>query len=418
MAENGVNNMARKKVAIFHCGMIYSGGGERIVLGQMEELKRRGYDAECWVPVLDKQRCYPDLIDEYKIKTFLPQLPHWIPYRHAWLMLATSIMAPFFAWRFRDVDVIIGENQPGLWMAFCISKVLGKKYLGYTCHPNRMVYPRNLTRRDLWKNEPDFLLLSRVLIPFFKPILKVLDQWSFRAAERMLVNGWFIGEEVGKTYGIDWQGCPCGVDLEQFVPVDGKGKFLETEQFLSSLGVKQPYLLFVGRHEVWKRIDLAIRTLKKIRGKLPSIELVIPGPVTSHSKDLKQLANELGLDGAVKLVGTINQQSLRKVFAHASVFVFPSVKEDFGIVMIEARAAGCPVVAWSHGGPTDIVDHQVTGYLAPVEEVDKFASYVVRLLEDERTRLKMGRAARRKVEQKFSWKKHGDLVEEAMAGLL
>lgn len=421
--------MMGKKVVIFHCGMIYSGGGERIVLGQMDELKRRGYEVACWVPVLDRERCYPDIIGKYQIRTFLPQLPRWVPYRQAILMLVTSALAPVVAGRFRDVDVIIGENQPGIWMAYCISKILGRKFVGYTCHPNRMVYQRDLTRKDLWKNEPDFLFLSRVLIPYFKPGLKFLDRVSFRAAAKMLVNGWFIGEEVGETYGIEWQGCPSGVKItihESRIMNQGNAnttrkalvgdlKTLQSDQMFSSWGIRRPYLLFVGRHEVWKRIDLAIAVLKKVREKIPKVELVIPGPETNHTRELKGLTREMELTEAVKFVGEVNQRDLKKLYAGAEVFVFPSTKEDFGIVMLEAMAAGCPVIAWNAGGPKDIVEQGVTGYLAEVGNINEFASYVTRLLKDDKLREKLGVAGREKVKNKFSWEKHGEILEGAMS---
>jgi glycosyltransferase involved in cell wall biosynthesis len=415
-----------KKVAIFHCGMIYSGGGERIVLGQMDELKKRGYEVECWVPVWDKDRCFPDLIDDYDIKTFLPQLPNWVPYRHAMLMVVTSLLAPVFAGRFRNTDVIIGENQPGIWMAYCVSKVLGKEFTGYTCHPNRMVYQRNLTRKDLWKTEKDFYALSLVMIPVFKPLLKWLDRRSFRAAKNMLVNGWFVGEEVGTTYNIKWQGCPSGVEVKNFSPALDKVKRKsgpksqrgKTDRWLASLGVKRPYLLFVGRHEVWKRIDLAIKALGKIREKIPEVELVIPGSETAHTRDLVKLTKELRLEGAVKWVGNLDQINLRRMFGESEVFVFPSIKEDFGIVMIEAMAAGCPVVAWDQGGPTDIVEHGATGYLAPLGDVEAYANYVVKLLEDDGLRKEMGAAGRQLAKEKFSWERHGDKLEKAMGGVM
>jgi hypothetical protein len=117
--------MMKPKIIIFHCTLIYTGGGERIVFGQLEGLRKRGYEVSCFVPVIDKKKCYPDIIDQYPVRTLLPQLPEWFPFRHAILLLVTSALMPFLAFRFRKTDLFIGENQPGTWLAFVTAKIWG-----------------------------------------------------------------------------------------------------------------------------------------------------------------------------------------------------------------------------------------------------------------------------------------------------
>src|SRR3989442_11801274 len=72
-----------RRIAVFHCGFTYSGGGERLVIEEVLGLRRRGYEVECYAPTVDASRCYPDLIGEVRVKTFLPQLPRWFPFREA-----------------------------------------------------------------------------------------------------------------------------------------------------------------------------------------------------------------------------------------------------------------------------------------------------------------------------------------------
>src|SRR6202011_6028946 len=87
-----------RRIAVFHCGFTYSGGGERIVIEEVLGLRRRGYDVECYAPTVDASRCYPGLIAGVRVRTFLPQLPRWFPFREAIQMAATSILMPFYAW--------------------------------------------------------------------------------------------------------------------------------------------------------------------------------------------------------------------------------------------------------------------------------------------------------------------------------
>lgn len=413
--------MAKKplKITIFHCTLIYNGGGERIVFGQLEGLKKRGYDVSCFAPVIDKEYCYPDIISRYPVYSFLPQLPGWFPFRHATLLVITSFLAPLLALRFKDTDLFIGENQPGTWLAFVISRVLGKPYIIYTCHPNRMIYTRSLTREQIWKTQPDFYWLSVFFEPF-KPILKFLDKLSFtQSGQTVLTNGYFIGRQFGRAYKVEWRGCPSGA------PIVGKRKLskrpetvFEGSVRINGVTIEKPYLLFIGRHEVWKRIDLAIKAMAKIVEKFPRVTLVIPGRKTLYTQDLVRLTKCLGISNKVLFIDDTSQLDLRKLYREAAVYLFTSKKEDFGIVMVEAMGAGVPVVAWDAGGPRDIVVDGETGFLARPFDLDDFVRKTLKLLGDPELRFKMGRAGWKRARREFSWKKHLDVLEEEIGKAL
>src|SRR5215472_9329164 len=68
-----------RRVAVFHCGFTYSGGGERIVIEEVLGLRRRGFQVDCYAPTVDASKCYPDLLPDVRVRTFLPQLPRWFP---------------------------------------------------------------------------------------------------------------------------------------------------------------------------------------------------------------------------------------------------------------------------------------------------------------------------------------------------
>jgi len=404
----------KPKITIFHCTLIYTGGGERIVFGQIEGLKKRGYDVSCFAPVMDKKRCYPDIINQYPVATFLPQLPEWFPFRHGILLVVTSVLIPFLAFRFRDTDLFIGENQPGTWLAYVVSRILGKPYLIYTCHPNKMVYPRKLSRKQLWKTQADFYWLSIFFEPF-KLVLKFLDRLSFTGSQYpVLVNGYFIGREFASIYKTAWKGCPSGAPfVRQKSKILKNNNVFEGEIKVGKLEIKKPYLLYVGRHEVWKRVDLAIKAFSKVVKEYPEVRLVIRGPFSAHTKVLNKLAKKLGLkDKVLFSAGGSNQEELKKLYFNAAAYVFPSKKEDFGIVIIEAMGAGVPVVAWKSGGPTDIVVDGQTGFLAKPFSVDDFAERTVKILKDKKLRHRMSLASWQRVKEHFSWKKHLDILEK------
>jgi len=61
-------------IAVFHCGFAYSGGGERLVLEEVMGLRRLGHDVICYAPTLDREACFPDLIDEVGVPTTAPEV--------------------------------------------------------------------------------------------------------------------------------------------------------------------------------------------------------------------------------------------------------------------------------------------------------------------------------------------------------
>jgi glycosyltransferase involved in cell wall biosynthesis len=96
-----------------------------------------------------------------------------------------------------------------------------------------------------------------------------------------------------------------------------------------------------------------------------------------------------------------NTDQARQRFCEADVFILPSLGECFGIASVEAMAAGLPVVATNVGGAADIVDDGVTGYLIAPNDRRALDAALDRLVSDESTRTRMGRAGRRKAEAAF-----------------
>ncbi len=108
----------------------------------------------------------------------------------------------------------------------------------------------------------------------------------------------------------------------------------------------------------------------------------------------------LGVRRHVALLGSLPRAEVRALLARADLFALPTVREAFGIALLEARAAGLPVVAMRGGGAGDLVEHGRDGFLAasPAE----FGGYVNRLARDGGLRVRMGREAPRRLER-FRW---------------
>ena len=110
---------------------------------------------------------------------------------------------------------------------------------------------------------------------------------------------------------------------------------------------------------------------------------------------------EAAAPGRVKLLGALPADRLAEIYALSDILVWPAVDEAFGIALLEAQAAGLPVVAGKARGVPDIIGSGVTGLLPPAGDPGAFAKAVQRLIDDPELRGRMGSAAARRVRAKF-----------------
>ncbi|MBD2019971.1 glycosyltransferase family 1 protein [Leptolyngbya sp. FACHB-36] len=181
-----------------------------------------------------------------------------------------------------------------------------------------------------------------------------------------------------------------GVDTETFQPHLAT---LEMRSHLSQGYPDAPLLLYVGRLSAEKEID----RIKPVMQAIPNARLALVGD-GPHRQALEQ--HFAGTP--THFVGYLQGRELAAAFASADAFVFPSRTETLGLVLLEAMAAGCPVVAARSGGIPDIVEDGVNGFLFdPTDERGAIAA-TQRLLADPSERETLRRNARREAER-WSW---------------
>jgi phosphatidylinositol alpha-1,6-mannosyltransferase len=158
-------------------------------------------------------------------------------------------------------------------------------------------------------------------------------------------------------------------------------------------------LLTVGRllaSEPGKGVDLVIRAMPRLLNSFPNLYYVVIGDGDGRPA-LEKLAAECGVAGRVLFSGA-REGSLRGYYDAAEVFVMPSRQEGFGIVFLEAMAAGTPVVGAACGGATEAVADGETGFLVKYGDVPMLETRLAALLADDALRKRMGEAGRRKIE--------------------
>jgi len=173
-----------------------------------------------------------------------------------------------------------------------------------------------------------------------------------------------------------------------------------------------PSLLVLGRLVPHKRIELALRVTALLTPELPDLELVVAGRGW-WEEPLRELAADLGIEDRVRFTGYIPDEHKQELLCRSWLSLAPSLKEGWGLTIVEAGAHGTPAVAFrSAGGVADAIVDGETGLLAH-DEVD-FLRAVRRLLRDPERRAEMGVAAQ-KYAQQFTWAASGAAFAEVVA---
>ena len=170
-------------------------------------------------------------------------------------------------------------------------------------------------------------------------------------------------------------------------------------------------IFYVGRLVPEKGVQVLLEAAPAILKRFPHACFVIAGtgPFADY---LKKQAAELGLADKVYFTGYIDEQTKNFLYRSASVSVFPSLYEPFGIVALEAMVMGIPLVVSSCGGLDEIVEHGVDGLKAYPGDAGSLAGQVCRLLEHEELAAVMAEQAYQKVMQKYSWEKIAEKTGE------
>jgi glycosyltransferase involved in cell wall biosynthesis len=193
---------------------------------------------------------------------------------------------------------------------------------------------------------------------------------------------------------------PFGVDEERFAP-GGR----DLAKFGIPEGVK--VVSFVGgmdKPHSFKGVDV----LLKACAQLPRDTWCVLAGDGELRPGFEKLAQELGITDRVKFVGRVAERDLPSVYRAGDVFAFPSVSgaEAFGLVALEAQACGIPVVASDLPGVRTVVADKETGLLTPPANSNELAAHLRLMLENPEMRRAMGEAGRKRVVEKFTWKKH------------
>jgi glycosyltransferase involved in cell wall biosynthesis len=213
---------------------------------------------------------------------------------------------------------------------------------------------------------------------------------------------------------------PNGIDPGRITDLPpGAAKNLRQELGISP---DAPVVSMVGRIGSWKGEYLFLEMAREVAGQFPQVKFLIVGGVFDgkyqHLEDLKREVSRAGLDQQVIVTGY--RTDIPAIISATDVLVLPSVQpEPFGLVLLEAMAAGKPVIATDLGGPREIVQNGVTGFLVDYNQATEMAGRVRQLLANESLRRRMGLSGLARVKSQFSQQRYVEayqrLYEEILA---
>jgi D-inositol-3-phosphate glycosyltransferase len=243
-----------------------------------------------------------------------------------------------------------------------------------------------------------------------EPAARVIGETQIvRAADRLIANTAEEADELVRHYEADPGKVAVvhpGVNLDRFTPGDGRAAAR------ARLGLPQDALipLFAGRIQPLKAPDILLRAVAVLLDERPELRsrLLVPvvgGPSGSglaKPAALQKLAAKLGIADVVRFHPPVDQDRLADWFRAASLLVMPSYSESFGLVAIEAQAAGTPVLAASVGGLPVAVRDETTGFLIDGHEPARYARVLAEFADHPHLADSMGDAAARHA-RSFGW---------------
>lgn len=309
------------RVALVHDYLNQAGGAERV----FAHFVRAWPDAPVFTALYD-ERVASALVPRDRVRTsFLAKIPGA---NRAFRLLAPLYPAAFEAFDFSGYDTIVSSTTA--WAK-------GIRVPPASVH---VCYVNTVSRFAFAYDEyvAAQALGGRLLDPLVRIAVRRLVEWDKRAAARptqLIANSWNVARRIERYYGRPSVVVPCPVDLDRFSVGPGDGD----------------YFIIASRLLRYKRIDLAIRACA-----LAGARLIVVGTGPDERR-LREIAAEC--KGA-ELVGFVSDRTLNALLGAARAAIVPG-EEDFGLVPLEAAAAGRPTIAFRGGGALETIVEGQTG---------------------------------------------------------
>ena len=163
-------------------------------------------------------------------------------------------------------------------------------------------------------------------------------------------------------------------------------------------------IFFVGRLVYEKGVQTVIEAMPSVLEEFPDLRFLVAG-TGPHVRALQVMIDEFGLSDKIKLLGFVDPHKLPMFYKCADITVVPSIYEPFGMVVLEAMVAGCPVIVADTGGLKEIVVHEETGLCFKPGNPKSLAGAMIRVLRDEGLAQRLTSDAQKFITEKYNWER-------------
>jgi glycosyltransferase involved in cell wall biosynthesis len=356
-------------IALF-CPKLTTKGGAEIYLTKVSEMLAKRHDITIYTMAYSKQ-VFPEVKD---LVTNLGM---------PWLMKRTegkkaSMIVTINAVKSINKKIPKGHELYNMHI-FPSNFISNRKPMVWTAQePSRMLYDL----KDQVINELNSF--QKIVAKAYFPLLRKWDVYETnKNVDRIIVNSNYSKSYIQSVYNKPVQVIYPGVH----------------ENFFKVIKKESNTLLSVGRLYEAKRIDLVIKSFKKIVEKFPSmtLEIIGKGPM---EQSLKLLTKQLNISNKVKFRGELNEQELLDAYSRAKAVLYYPLREMFGMVPLEAMATGTPVIAVNEGGFTEVIKNNA---ILTRPEPSVIASKTIELLSDKELSRRLSIKGKQIV-NKYNWK--------------
>ena len=377
--------------------VVISTAGRFHLFALARELERRGileriYTGFPW-SVLKREN-----VPRARVSTFpwlrapymaLGRLPFVTPAQLRKTLATLSILAQdaYVAQRLPDCDVFVGHDGVGLSTGR-EARRRGYRYITDTGTAH-LRHQRAILRDEYARNGIEFRLGED------KVYLRQLEEYD--AADAIItpsdfVKGSFLSQGVPAH---KLQVIPYGANGEHFYPA-------------GSPAPQTFRVLFAGNLSLTKGVRYLLEAFRSFAH--PRKELVIAGTIAD---DVRPILRQFS-DVAANFLGPVPHLDLRRLYSASHVLVLPSVCEGFGMVMAEALACGCPVIASTNTGAANLFAQGREGFIVPIRDSAAICNCFTRLADEPNTRHRMSAAAVERIRALNGWRSYGDAYADML----
>lgn len=316
--------------------------------------------------------------------------------QHIWNHSATMLAELDRIATHRAVDLV----EAPIWDCEGIAPLLSARYKVVTSLQTTLAL--SISSHPEWNNDNAFCT------NFVEPMVE-LERYLLERSFGIHAISSGILKEIEKIYSMHLIGARIGLarlGLPDWSASIDKAKSKNEEG--GTVGRKKVKVLFVGRLEHRKGIDILLKIVPRLCIQYQSVEFIFAGDDTIPAADGTPYRNNFEASNReligkqVRFLGRVSDDELRGLYSDCDIFVAPSRFESFGLIYVEAMIYGKPVIGCDVGGVPEVVAHGSTGMLVPPDSDSRLRDALESLITDVALREKMGRAGRERYLKMFS----------------